>query len=57
MWHEGRELQASLIVGEPAPGDRIDGPAICALGEATLLVTPGWRARVGADGTIELTPA
>ena len=57
MWHEGRELEVALIVGEPGPGERIDGPAICALPQATLLVTPGWRGAVAADGTIELTPA
>ena len=57
MWHEGQGLEAGLIVGEPEPGERIDGPAICALPEATLLVTPGWRAVVAADGTIELSAA
>ena len=31
-----------------------EGPAIFALPEATLLVTPGWHARVTGDGTIEL---
>jgi N-methylhydantoinase A len=52
--HDGREIEAALIAGEPAPGERIDGPAVCALPEATLLVTPGWRGAVAADGTIEL---
>jgi N-methylhydantoinase A len=53
IWHEGRELEAALIAGEPAPGERIDGPAVCALPGATLLITPGWRALVAADGTID----
>jgi N-methylhydantoinase A len=53
--HWGRELEATVIAGAPAPGERIEGPAICALAEATLLITPGWRGRVLADGTIELT--
>jgi N-methylhydantoinase A len=53
IWHEGGELEAALIVGEPAPGERFEGPAVCALPEATLLLTPGWRASVAADGTIE----
>ncbi len=57
IWHDGRELQATLIAGAPPPGERIDGPAVCALADATLLVTPGWRAQVLADGTIELTAA
>jgi N-methylhydantoinase A len=53
--HAGREIDATLLIGAPAPGDRVDGPAICALPEATLLITPGWRAHVLGDGTIELT--
>jgi N-methylhydantoinase A len=57
IWHAGRELEATLIAGAPAPGERVDGPAVCALGDATLLVTPGWHGRVLADGTIELTRA
>jgi N-methylhydantoinase A len=57
IWHGGRELEAVLITGEPAPGERIEGPAICALADATLLVTPGWGGEVLADGTIELTRA
>jgi N-methylhydantoinase A len=57
IWHEGRELEAALIAGEPAPGERIDAPAVCALPEATLLITPGWRAVVAADGTIECVRA
>jgi N-methylhydantoinase A len=57
VWHGGRELEAALITGEPAPGERVDGPAICALADATLLVTPGWRGQVLADGTIELVRA
>jgi N-methylhydantoinase A len=53
IWHVGRELEAALIAGVPAPGERIEGPAVCALPGATLLLTPGWRAVVGADGTID----
>jgi N-methylhydantoinase A len=54
IWHGGRELEVELISGEPAPGERIEGPAICALADATLLVRPGWGGRVREDGTIEL---
>jgi N-methylhydantoinase A len=54
LWHGGSELQAALIVGEPAPGERFEGPAICALSDATLLIEPGWRAGVLASGAIEL---
>ncbi len=54
LWHDGAELDALLIAGEPAPGEAAEGPAIFALPEATLLLTPGWRARVSGDGTIEV---
>jgi N-methylhydantoinase A len=57
IWLGGRELEATMIAGEPAPGERIEAPAVCALSDATLLVTRGWRAFVLADGTIELTRA
>ena len=55
IWHEGVELDATLLAGEPAPGEHVEAPAICALGDATLLITPGWSAGVLQDGTIELT--
>ena len=51
----GQELEAALIAGDPAPGERIPAPAICALTDSTLLVTPGWTGLVLADATIELT--
>jgi N-methylhydantoinase A len=57
LWHQGRQLDAALIRGRPADGERIEGPAVCALGDSTLLITPGWVGHVLADATIELTPA
>jgi N-methylhydantoinase A len=54
IWHDGSELEVALVVGRPGRGERIDGPAICALAEATLLVAPGWGGCVRDDGTIEL---
>ena len=54
LWIDGSELEAALVVGSPGRGERIDGPAICALAEATLLVAPGWAGRLHDDGTIEL---
>jgi N-methylhydantoinase A len=50
----GQALQASVLRGEPAPGTRISGPALCALPEATLLVPPGWSGVVDAHGTCVL---
>ena len=52
---EGREHDAEIVRGEPAPGETIDGPAICELPEATLAVPPGWRGTVDEAGTIVLT--
>ncbi|HEX7610873.1 MAG TPA: hydantoinase/oxoprolinase family protein [Solirubrobacteraceae bacterium] len=50
----GRALPTNVTRGEPAPGSVIEGPALCALPEATLLVPPGWRGEVDAHGTINL---
>ncbi len=40
--------------GEPAPGTRIEGPAVCPLPESTLYVPPGWAGEVDAHGTVRL---
>jgi N-methylhydantoinase A len=51
---DGREVEASLWSGAPAPGTRLAGPAICALPEATVAVPPGWEGEVDSMGTIAL---
>ena len=51
---DGAEHDAEILRGEPAPGETIDGPAICELPEATLAVAPGWRGSVDDAGTIVL---
>jgi N-methylhydantoinase A len=43
-----------IIRGEPAPGERIDGPAIVELPEATLAVPEGWSGEVLESGTIRI---
>ncbi|HEV2060784.1 MAG TPA: hypothetical protein VGR11_15640, partial [Solirubrobacteraceae bacterium] len=48
------EHDAEIVRGEPAPGERISGPAVCELPEATLAVPPGWSGRVDDTGTIVL---
>ena len=50
----GQALQASVLRGELAPGTEVRGPALCALGEATLLVPPGWSGFVDEHGTCVL---
>jgi N-methylhydantoinase A len=50
----GRPLQAAVLRGEPAPGTRLSGPALCALPDATLLVPHGWSGHVDDRGAIHL---
>jgi len=53
----GEEHDAEIVRGEPAPGERIEGPAVCELPEATLAVPPGWSGSVDEAGTIVLERA
>jgi N-methylhydantoinase A len=53
----GEEHDAEIVRGEPAPGEHIDGPAVCELPEATLAVPPGWSGTVDEAGTIVLEKA
>ena len=53
----GEEHEARVLTGEPEPGAELDGPAVCELPEATLVVPPGWTGRVEAAGTIRLERA
>jgi N-methylhydantoinase A len=43
-----------VIRGEPEPGERIAGPAVVELREATLAVPPGWSGEVLDSGTIRI---
>ncbi len=54
---EGRPVATRIVRGAPAPGVRVDGPAVCALRESTLVVAPGWRAEADEHGTIHLEHA
>ncbi len=54
---DGKQHDAEIVRGEPAPGERIAGPAVCELPEATLAVPPGWAGRVDDTGTIVLERA
>jgi N-methylhydantoinase A len=53
----GTEHDAQIVRGEPAPGERIEGPAVAELPEATLAVPPGWSGSVDEAGTIVLERA
>ncbi len=54
----GEWLEATVLRGEPRSGAEEEGPCIFELPEATLVMPPGWRAKVDAHGTIaaERTP-
>src|SRR4051794_13168553 len=47
----GERVEAQVFAGAP---DSVEGPAICELAEATLVVPPGWSGSADADGTITL---
>ncbi len=50
----GKDVLADVWSGPPPPGTHLRGPAVCALGESTLLVAPGWSGEVDARGTVML---
>jgi len=49
---DGRWVETEELRGEPAAGGRAAGPCIFELPEATLVLPPGWRARVDEHGTM-----
>jgi N-methylhydantoinase A len=51
---DGGTLEATVLRGEPRAGEEVEGPAICALPEATLVIPPRWRAAVVPNGTFVL---
>ena len=48
------ELSTDCVIGLPAPETALEGPAICAMPQSTLLVPPGWSGSVDGQGTILL---
>jgi N-methylhydantoinase A len=51
---DGEWVEAELWQGELPAGAHVQGPALCALPESTLLVPPGWSGSVDEYGTIVL---
>jgi N-methylhydantoinase A len=51
---DGRAHRALVLRGELEPGTSLQGPALCALPEATLLIPPGWSGVVDGAGTCRL---
>jgi N-methylhydantoinase A len=50
----GETLETAAWRGAPAPGARVEGPAVCELPESTLVVPPGWSGEVDATGAVRL---
>ena len=51
----GRWQEAVVVLrADGLPGQHVDGPALLADTHTTLLVEPGWRARINAAGHVEL---
>ena len=46
--------RTEILTGELPAGTRVDGPAVCALPEATLAVPEGWSGEVDELGTVML---
>jgi N-methylhydantoinase A len=55
MVFEGETIDAEVLRGELAPGTRLQGPALCAMPEATMLIAPGWAGEVDGHGSAHLT--
>jgi N-methylhydantoinase A len=47
----GETVPATVLEGAPRPGQRLCGPALCALPESSLLIPPGWHGRVDEHGS------
>jgi N-methylhydantoinase A len=52
MRFAGEWREADVLRGEPPAGERARGPCVFELPEATLVLPPGWSARVDEHGTI-----
>ncbi len=48
----GEWLEAEVLRGDPGAGTEAEGPCVFELPEATLVLPPGWRARVDEAGTV-----
>jgi N-methylhydantoinase A len=51
---DGEEIVAEVLRGQPAPGTILEGPALCALPDSTIVIPPGWGGEVDAYGSARL---
>ena len=49
---DGEAVETQVLRGEPSEDTEAEGPCVFELPEATLVLAPGWSARVDAAGTI-----
>src|SRR4051794_11532151 len=49
---DGERVEATVVRG--VPPERLDGPAVVELAEATAVVPPGWRCEPAQDGTLSI---
>jgi N-methylhydantoinase A len=49
---DGQTVEAEVLRGELAPGTRLEGPAVCAMPEATLSIPSHWSGEVDAFGSV-----
>jgi N-methylhydantoinase A len=54
---DGMPTDTTVLRGELAPGDQVEGPAVCELPEATVVVPPHWSGTVRSEGTLVLERA
>ncbi|MDQ3725094.1 MAG: hydantoinase/oxoprolinase family protein, partial [Actinomycetota bacterium] len=52
VYFDGEWVEAAVLRGEPGAGTEAEGPVVFELPEATLVLPPGWSARVDDHGTI-----
>jgi N-methylhydantoinase A len=50
----GESVATTVLRGALCPGERLCGPALCALPESSLLIPPGWAGRVDERGSCHL---
>jgi N-methylhydantoinase A len=50
----GERIETAIVRGELEPEAKVEGPAVCQLPDATVVVPPGWRGAVRPEGTLVL---
>ena len=51
----GEAVRSEILIGEPSPGAEVQGPALWAHAQSTLLIPPGWSGSVDEHGTVHIS--